>query len=226
MSPNATYLSGLGALACYQHVWGGGIPNQGAGGGDGEFATYDWVDGGNGAYGYSSGTWDNMMQDGYGGGITDGPGGELLSGDGQVVGYAWMTLSPMGGLSSPIPSGTVTSFQGGFTPSRDVPVGMDIWHCPGCAATWTNADITAHGLAIATGAVATTPFLVPTAAFAAEAAPGLAGQALYNPAVWQGANDFLEGYAPIGPFPATPAAFAGAVASSWDTIWNDVTRRW
>ncbi len=36
-------LSGLGALACYQHVWGGGIPNQGAGGGDGEF----WTPGGN-----------------------------------------------------------------------------------------------------------------------------------------------------------------------------------
>ncbi|MGO8720581.1 MAG: RHS repeat-associated core domain-containing protein [Acidobacteriaceae bacterium] len=104
--------------------------------------------------------------------------------------------------------------------------GMNMFYCSaGCASYWTNADATVHGLAIATGAVAATPF-VPEAASASPTASVLAGQALYNPAVWQNAYDFTEALEPIGPYPGTYAAFAGAAASSWKTIWNDVKRWW
>ncbi len=51
----------------------------------------------------------------------------------------------------------------GYLPNGDRPVGMDIWHCPGCPATWRNADVTVHGLAIATAAVAAAPFAVSAA---------------------------------------------------------------
>ncbi|HET9088311.1 MAG TPA: RHS repeat-associated core domain-containing protein [Acidobacteriaceae bacterium] len=117
---------GLRPANCYiaqSECWGRGEPSGTSGGGDGEFTTYNWVSGDNGAYGYSSDTWSNMMQDGYGGGITDGYGGALLSADGQIVGYTWMTLSPlMSGPSSLIPSGTV-AIGGGYStaPNNGLP---------------------------------------------------------------------------------------------------------
>ncbi len=131
------------------------------------------------------------------------------------------------GVASSVPN------SGGW---GDHSLAQQVFQGPG-SGVFVGADTTVHGLAIATGAVAAAPFAVPAAASAAAAASPyavsagstaltLSGSALYNPAIWQGANDFLEGYAPVGPFPATPAAFAGAVAGSWDTIWNDVTLRW
>ena len=110
--PSGLHIVGYCKPGC-SSVLGSGNPNGGMGG-DGEFATYDWVDGGNGAYGYSSDTWDYVMQDGYGGGITDGLNGELLSASGDVVGYVWQTLSPINSIStSQMLSGNVS-----FAPSN------------------------------------------------------------------------------------------------------------
>ncbi len=61
-----------------------------------------------GRLGVAGAVWDDMMQDGYGGGVTDGPGGELLSSSGDVLGYTWQTLALTGSIeTSAVGSGTV-----------------------------------------------------------------------------------------------------------------------
>jgi hypothetical protein len=49
-----------------------------------------------GTYSYAADVWDNLMQDGYGGGITDGPDNELISSTGGVVGWTGQTLATTG----------------------------------------------------------------------------------------------------------------------------------
>jgi hypothetical protein len=79
-------------------------------------------------------------------------------------------------------------------------------------------------LAIATGAVAATPFAAPAFASAAPyAARGmqvgmqLMQELALNPSTWTNVGDFLEGATPASLVPATSAGFAGQVASYyWD----------
>jgi hypothetical protein len=49
-------------------------------------------------------------------------------------------------------------------------LGLDIWHCPGCGATWRNASGAANAAAVATGAVVVG---VPAAAEAAVLSEGI-----------------------------------------------------
>jgi hypothetical protein len=59
-------------------------------------------------------------------------------------------------------------------PSKDVPIGMDIFHCPGCAQTWTNANSAVKYATVATvGAYTAAPLL-------GEAGTTAAGDALFN----------------------------------------------
>lgn len=98
IDPSGLYVV-VGCWVC----WGGGVPNQGGGGGDGEFTSYNVVDGGIGPQYIPSDYWDAMMQDGYGGNVTDGPNGSLMEQMSEVengqtvlvgkpvnVGYTWM----------------------------------------------------------------------------------------------------------------------------------------
>lgn len=114
-------------------------------------------------------------------------------------------------------------------PSNDVPLEYDIFHnspqCPNCANIWHSADVTTHGLAIATGAIVATPFAPSAAPFATEFGSTMltsSGTIFYNPEFWQAGSDFLEGAMPVGLAPATYAAGAGQVAGYyWDNFWSN-----
>lgn len=77
----------------------------------GEFQYFDTVASPWGIYSYLPGVWDIAMQDGYGGGITDGPDDELLNSNNEIVGYTFLTFSPGGPGSdvSQMLDGSVTS---------------------------------------------------------------------------------------------------------------------
>ncbi len=96
---------GMGVGGCYydggEGGGGGGAPEIGSY----EFDFYDTVSSSYGTYSYAGDVWDNMMQDGYGGGITDGPNNELLDSDGDVVGYTWQTIVPVDSIQTSLTVG-------------------------------------------------------------------------------------------------------------------------
>jgi RHS repeat-associated protein len=103
----------VGCAGC----WGAGSPNTGATGGDGEFAIYDGVDGGNGSYYYDPDTYDDLLQDGPGPGLTIAGDGTVFAGD-QTVGYTWQSLVFTGEIqtSSVLPGSVTTAPNKPTTP--------------------------------------------------------------------------------------------------------------
>ena len=112
--------SGLYIAVHCAGCWGSGNPEGGNFGGDGEFATYDWVSSSSGTFTYADDVWNNTMQDGFGGGVTEDGSGELYSS--AETGY--VPLGATGQMLAPTGSVTVYSMMGGTFfgfASRDAP---------------------------------------------------------------------------------------------------------
>ncbi len=120
--------------------------------------------------------------------------GGSINSAGQSVAIG-VSSNGLGGLSVWIDGGCV-SYQDGFGNSdascvpgayvtlldlaasaaanNDVPVGMDLWHCQGCAATWRNANGTATAATVVVTATVAIVLVITEAAGAVAACdPGL-----------------------------------------------------
>jgi len=97
----------------------------------------------------------------------------------------------------------------GIAPNKDVPIGIDIFHCQGCPQTWTNANSAVKYATVATvGAYTAAPLL-------GEAGTTAAGDALFNAyprgllkwgrLVWQLDSDWM--------------GRCGTVYSRWVSCW-------
>ncbi len=133
------------------------------------------------------------------------------SGYGNVLAY-WGEVGRWNGFLS------LYAANNGRLPNGDVPVGMDIWHCKGCAATWQQSSMTANRLAVATPFV---PLIAVGGAELIEVAPGvweLAQQASFT----DFATGFIQGITPgsvaASSIPEGVGIITGEIVSNWSTI--------
>jgi RHS repeat-associated protein len=97
---------------------------QGVGGaGDGDLSIVDSVNAGSGTYSYDGDTWDATMQDGFGGGVTEGDDGSLWSSAGtgdQFLGYTWQSLLLTGSVQTSTMATGYVSTEGASTDDRSL----------------------------------------------------------------------------------------------------------
>jgi hypothetical protein len=88
--------SGLYMVPGCGNCWGSGDPGTGSADAgfftDGGLSIFDTVSTYAGTYTYDGDTWDDLMSDGYGGGVSGGPNGSLVSSDGEFLGSTWQSL--------------------------------------------------------------------------------------------------------------------------------------
>lgn len=106
----------------------------------------------------------------------------------------------------------------------DIPVGFDIWHCPGCGTTWRNASGAANTLLVATGAiVGANGIAMVGPALTALARPwfGVLSTTALNPNSIGFAMDFLSGWTPASFVPASYGGFAGLGTNQLYQWWTN-----